>query len=122
MTMASWWEWRATHWGCKWDASFADSGPMFAMGVEGMDVETTKETQRATITPDVAVYKFDTPWAPPVPFVEAASEQYPGLEFVLRFAEAGEGYAGEVRYVAGVCIEEEELEIDDVLLPEEQWF
>lgn len=115
-----WYTWRVRNWGCKWDASFGE--PFMALGQDGADVDACIESKRATITPTVAIYKFDTPWAPPVPFVERASELYPNLEFVLRFGEPGEGYAGEARYVSGVCVAEEELEVEEVLAPEEMWF
>jgi hypothetical protein len=117
-----WYTWRCEAWGCKWDACFAESGPMFAIGGAEMDPDITKETQGVTVTPTVAVYKFDTPWAPPAPFVEAASEEYPGLTFTLRFAEMGEGYAGELRFVSGLIVDEETLDVEDVLSPEEMWF
>lgn len=120
--MPGWYEWRCKHWGTKWDAAFSDSGPFLAMGSEGMDVDLSKETQRATVTPTVAVYKFDTAWAPPEPVIEAASEQHPELEFTLRYGEPGEGYAGEVRFISGLAVSNESLEIDEVLATEEMWF
>lgn len=93
-----------------------------ALGAETMDLEATVEAQGATVTPEVVIYKFDTPWGPPVPFVETASERFPELEFELRFGEVGHDIAGELRFVAGLCVEEQELEIEDVLAPEERWF
>lgn len=117
---AAWRDWRSANWGCKWDASF--SGPMMALGSEDSDVDASVEAQGSTITPTVAVYKFDTPWAPPSPFVEHASAKFPELEFVLQFGEPGEGYAGVERFVAGCCVESEEMAIEDVLAPEEMWF
>jgi hypothetical protein len=120
--MEGWYTWRCQAWGCKWDAAFADTGPMFGIGDEGMDVTLSKETQVATVTPTVAVFKFDTPWSPPVPVVEAASEQHPELEFVIRYAELGNGYGGEVKFVSGLRLVDEELEVEEVLSPEEMWF
>ena len=120
--MEGWYTWSIENWGTKWDASFSDSMSMFAIGAESMDVEVTKETQKRTLTPTVAIYKFDTAWSPPAPVIRAASAQNPELEFVLRFGEVGEGYAGEIKYVAGVVISEEEMEIEDVLAPEEMWY
>lgn len=114
-----WYTWRLTNWGCKWDASFGE--PFLALGPEGVDVDATVEAKRATITPTVAIYKFDTPWGEPTPFVQAASELYPALDFVLRYGEPGSGSAGEVRAVAGV-IEDEKLAIEEVLAAEEMWF
>lgn len=119
-SMEGWYEWRLRHWGTKWDANF--SGPALALGGPEMDVEVSTDAQGATLTPTVAIYKFDTAWSWPSPVIEAASEQFPELEFSLRYGEVGHGYAGEERYVAGVLIDSEELEIEDVLAPEEQWF
>lgn len=116
-----WYEWRLRHWGTKWDAAFGH-GPMIAIGSHEMNVDATVEAQGATITPTVAVFKFDTAWSPPSPVVETASERFPELEFVLRYGEPGGGYAGEERYVAGVCVESEDLEVEEVLAPEEMWF
>lgn len=120
--MEGWYTWRCNHWGTKWDASFSDSGPFIAFGQEGMDVELTKQAQGLVSTPVVAVYKFDTAWGPPEPVVEAASEQHPQLEFVLRYGEPGEGYAGEVRFISGLAVSKESLEVEEVLAPEELWF
>ena len=117
-----WYTWRIAAWGTKWDAAFSDSQPMFAIGAEGMDPDATKEAQGSTITPTVAIYKFDTAWSPPSPVIEAASEQHPELEFLLQFAEVGEGYAGREKYLAGLLVEQEELEVEEILAPEEMWF
>ena len=120
ITDSAWREWRAQNWGCKWDASFG--GGRIALVQDEADLDVSVETQGVVITKNVAIYKFDTPWAPPAPFVEHASEQFPNLEFVLQYAEVGEGYAGVEKYVAGLCVEREELEVTDVLAPEEMWF
>ena len=118
--MEGWYTWRVRNWGTKWDASFGE--PFLALGASDADVDETTAALGGTITPTVAVYKFDTAWAPPALFVESASEQFPELEFELRFGEPGEGYAGSLRLVGGVLVEEQELEVEDVLAPEEMWF
>jgi hypothetical protein len=116
-----WYTWRIENWGTKWDAHFGD--PFLVIRTEGStDVEKCVEAKGATITPTVAIYKFDTAWSPPIPVVEAASERYPELEFTLTFGEPGAGYAGRVLCLAGLCVEDEELELEDVLAPEEMWF
>lgn len=115
-----WYEWRIVNWGCKWDASFGE--PFMALGSSDMDLEATVAAKGETVTPTVAVYKFDTPWGPPAPFVERASELYPELEFTIRYGEPGSGFAGEMRCVSGLCVEDAELELEDVLMPEEMWF
>jgi len=120
MPTPDWHAWRTKNWGTKWDASF--DGPAGAIVLENADVLTSVESQGATITKYAAFYKFDTAWSPPVPFVHTTSAQFPTLEFTLRYAEVGNGYAGQGIYKAGAIVEEIELEVEDVLAPEERWF
>lgn len=117
---SGWYGWRIKHWGTKWDASF--DGPGGAIVFDDGNVETSVDAQGATITKYAAFYKFDTAWSPPVPFVHQTSEQFPTLTFTLRWAEVGNGFAGQGIYKAGEIIEETELEVEDVLAPEEMWF
>jgi hypothetical protein len=114
-------EWRVTNWGTKWDASFS-GGSMIAMGQEGMDVEASQESRGAQVVRDAAVYKFDTAWSSPIPWVAAAAQRWPELTLTLQFAEVGSGYAGRVAYRGTECLEEVELSVEDVLAPEERWF
>lgn len=117
---SGWYGWRIHNWGTKWDASF--DGPGSAIVTEDADLDASVETQGATITKFAAFYKFDTAWSPPVPFVHVTSAQFPTLTFTLRYAEVGNGYAGQGIYKAGDIIEETELAVEDVLAPEEMWF
>lgn len=116
-----WYAWRLENWGTKWDASF--SGPfMGLMASDEADLDATVEAQGVTLTPTVAVYKFDTAWGPPVPVTAAMAEMFPALKFSLRFGEPGGGFAGQVDFEGGELTEEAELQIEDVLAPEEMWF
>ena len=115
-----WYLHHSTRWGTKWDASFDE--PHVALGVKGMDVEACVAAKGVTESPTMVVYKFDTAWSPPSAAIRTASEQHPNLELVLRFGEPGGGFAGEEKYVAGVLVGGQELDIDDVLMPEERWF
>jgi hypothetical protein len=115
-----WYTWRCANWGCKWDASF--DGPFLALGSDEANVDETVAALGGTITPTVAIYKFDTAWAPPAPFVEEASGLYPGLTFELKYGEPGEGIAGLMICVGGLTLTDDELELEDVLAPEEMWF
>ena len=115
-----WYTWRCQNWGCKWDASFDE--PFIALGTHDADVELTVSTLGGTVTPTVVIYRFNTPWGPPNEFLEKASDLFPDLEFVLRYAEPGMGFAGEVKCVSGLTLLDEELEVDEVLAPEEMWF
>lgn len=120
MTEAAWYVMRNSQWGTKWDASFGE--PIIAIGQEGMDVDACIEAEGVTVTPEAAIYKFDTAWSPPIPWLQRTSELEPELEFELQYGEPGNDFAGRVRYVAGLCIEDVELDVSDVLAPEELWF
>jgi hypothetical protein len=114
-----WYGWALQHWGTKWDASF--SAPFVAIGSEDADVELSVETNGAQQADGTVIYKFDTAWSPPVPWLIRTSELHPELEFKLTFGEAGNGYAGLVTAQAGEH-EEQEMPIEAVLNPEEMWF
>jgi hypothetical protein len=115
-----WYSWRCDEWGTKWDASFG--GPFVAFGAPEMDIDKSTAWQGVRRIGDELVYKFDTAWSPPMPWLVKASEQEPELAFVIRFAEVGNDYAGEIKVVQGLVIEEQGLEVEDVLEPEEMWF
>jgi hypothetical protein len=116
-----WYGWRLSNWGTKWDASF--DHPVVAIGSDTMDVDrSTGWNGVARLDERTLVYKFTTAWSPPGSWAQKASADEPDLEFVLTFAEPGGGYAGRVKVVSGMLIEEEDLEVSDVLEPEEMWF
>ena len=74
----SWYNWNNRNWGCKWDAS---------------ESELIDESENGENL--VLVYRFDTPWAPPVPAMEKLSEQYPTLLLTLEYEEE-QGWGGEI--------------------------
>jgi hypothetical protein len=92
------------------------------MGADTMDIGASEKRQGALELPGSVQYKFDTAWSPPWAWLVASSEKHPELEFTLRFGEVGNDVAGELKAAAGVMLEENDLEVDDVLSPEEMWF
>lgn len=117
-----WWRHHVQQWGTKWDCSFG-SGPFMSLAASSdVDVDASVEAQGLTKTPTVLIYKFDTAWSPPAAFVGHASALFGELEFTLRFGEPGSETAGQGRWVAGICLEQVDLDITDVLAPEEMWF
>lgn len=119
--MPGWYEWAVVNWGTKWDASF--DGPLYGVMVgDHADVKDAVDSQGMVETAHTVVYKFDTAWAPPEPFVENAAHMYPKLTFTLRYAEAGMDFAGESKWENGLRVSEEELRVEDVLAPEELWY
>ena len=61
-------EWRIHHWGCKWDACQSTA---------------TKGDRCISL-------RFDTPWSPPEPFIEALRERWPEVEVTGGYI--GDGY------------------------------
>ena len=60
----NWYDWSIKNWGCKWDASESEFNP-------GGDIDVT----------------FETPWGPPIQFLEKLSLEFPSLDFELQFAD-----------------------------------
>jgi hypothetical protein len=71
------WKWRIAHWGCKWNHPALVEDERF-------DPAGTAHLE----------YAFDSPWSPPLPFVDALARAFPILHLVLRYEEAGMGLYG----------------------------
>lgn len=88
----SWYNWNVKNWGTKWDAS----------DVELISDEPNGENH-------VLVYRFDTPWSPPIPVIEKLSEQYPRLLLTLSYEEE-QRWGGEIEFTQGEIISEQEYQ------------
>jgi len=80
-----WLNWRAAHWGCKWDA---------------LDVERT-QSSRTEI-----VYHYDTGFSVAFNPIREASRRWPELTFTLSYASPGARYAGAVTFRNGAVVDE----------------
>ena len=60
-----WYMWRCNNWGCKWDAQ---------------ESAFYKDGEHWMIT-------FQTPWGPPVEFLQALSKKFNKMTFVLQFSD-----------------------------------
>jgi len=69
--------WEAQNWGCKWGAS---------------QVRIIDEWD------GLVVYEFDTPWSPPIPFLEKVAKQFAGLTFLLDYEEQSMGFKGIAKF------------------------
>lgn len=79
-------DWRYNNWGTKWEPEF------FSMDrLQGG-----------------ATYYFETPWGPPLVWIEQVSRQYPALEFRLVYAEPGMDFSGDVVIKSGRVLRETE--------------
>lgn len=70
-------QWEIEHWGDKWGSSSTYIG---------------EETDR------LLVYKFETPWLPPLLFLKHVAAEWPKLKFDITFDEEGELLKGRVKF------------------------
>ena len=69
----SWYEWRLTKWGCKWD-------------VDEVHYEANSDIE--------ASYQFDSAWSPPEEWVKAVAKVWKNLNFFLSYEEGGNDFSG----------------------------
>jgi hypothetical protein len=81
----SWYDWRVTHWGTKWDVR----------GFEVFEVEG-----------DTIQLQFDTAWSPPLGVFEALKEQ--GFTINAEYIDEGMGFVGDWRDGDDQCFSERE--------------
>lgn len=116
----AWTRWRLTNWGCKWEPLFTE--PLLALAAQVADVELSTSARGLINAGTAAVYRFDTPWSPPTPFLTHTAKMFPTLEFVLSYGEPGCGFAGRVQFRGGELIDEEDMDVHDVLPDQDMWF
>ena len=78
-------DWEIEHWGCKWGAS---------------------NSALSGISDNCVHYYFQTPWAPPLAFLEQVSKDWPRLRLVLAYNESGSIFQGIAKATAGVLEDE----------------
>ena len=70
-------EWEKENWGCKWGA---------------FEIRILDEWE------GFITYEFNTPWSPPLEFLEAVAKQWPTLVLILEYDEPGVGYKGLAKF------------------------
>lgn len=78
-----WYDWNVANWGTKWDAS---------------------EIQPLTDTDSNIGWAFETPWSPPIEFIDKVAMQYPTLRFSLSYEEES-GWGGDYVREGGHILE-----------------
>jgi hypothetical protein len=78
----NWYDWCVAEWGTKWNAGGEDNGDMIVDYDE--DVNDT----------GIALFTFDTAWAPPVGIFQKLKELHPDLYVSGRYYEPGMGFFG----------------------------
>lgn len=70
----TWYDWQVGHWGVKWGAC---------------DVNLSYDKGS-----NIAIYDFNTPWGPAIPWQETVIEFYPWLSFTFEWVEWGMCFRG----------------------------
>lgn len=82
----AWSSWNISYWGCKWDVRASDEG-----------FQSTELQQED----ELLLYRFQSPWSPPIIGIQRLAQIYPHLEFNLEYEEEN-GWGGEVTYRDGI--------------------
>ena len=77
-------KWEVQNWGCKWGASCAE---------------------HSVDTPGKIEFTFDTPWQPPLLWVDKVSELYPELHFIIGYDEPDMNIHGRAEWNEGSLVE-----------------
>jgi len=96
---SGWYDWRLTNWGTKWD-------------LEEEDQRNVAEQLVSDSCEFSAI--FMTAWAPPCQVIAALSAMFPNDEFVLRYVEFGNGFAGTAHISNGMSHEEDTDDDDEI--------
>ena len=86
--------WENENWGCKWGAS---------------------ESSLFDEEKNFLHYGFDTPWGPPIAFLEKVAKDWPELTFEIKFSEPGMNFEGKAIFEDGEEVYHEcwEMEHDE---------
>lgn len=87
----NWYDWALTNWGCKWD-------------LNAVLVEETKCR---------LIYRFDSPWAPPIRFIYNIAPLFPDLLFQLIYREGGMCFRGTMSAQNYLLLHSEEKYYED---------
>ncbi len=86
----SWYDWRCSNWGTKWDLS--------------------SDTSFDEIGDEMVTYFFDSAWSPPCDFLKTIAVNYPLLKFHLEYEEPGCAFEGDLEIEGGNIVRDEERE------------
>jgi len=92
----NWYDWCVANWGTKWNAG----GDNDAMQVD-YDEDVNDQS--------IALFQFDTAWAPPLGVLEKLKDDHPELSIECRYHEPGVGFFGVWTDGSDRCYETEQF-------------
>jgi len=92
----NWYDWCVNNWGTKWNAG-GDN--------DAMQVDYDEDVGNQSI----ALFQFDTAWAPPLGVLEKLMETHPELSIECRYHEPGVGFFGVWTDGSDRCYETEQF-------------
>jgi hypothetical protein len=92
----NWYDWCVANWGTKWNAG-GDN--------DAMQVDYDEDVGNQSI----ALFQFDTAWAPPLGVMEKLMETHPELSIECRYHEPGVGFFGVWTDGSDRCYETEQF-------------
>jgi len=93
----NWYDWCVNNWGTKWNAG-GDN--------DAMQVDYDYDEDGDTV---IALFQFDTAWAPPLGVLEKLMETHPELSIECRYHEPGVGFFGVWTDGSDRCYETEQF-------------
>ena len=91
--MPDWWNWRVTNWGTKWDLCETE-GQVWEIRGDGYPTNPFRYE-----------FHFNTAWSPPEAAFTKISKDFPELTFVLKYAEGGCDFSGQLTVRNGEALE-----------------
>ena len=106
--MPDWYNWRIKNWGTKWDIS-EEGGTFFS----SEETELPVSSGTMTIEEGRISISFLTAWSPPEEGILNISKAYPSIAFALRYAEAGNNFAGSTTIQSGEILTQVESTFEE---------
>lgn len=91
----TWYDWQTENWGVKWGAC------------------ESRLNYDDDVTANVAIYNYDTPWGPAIPWQEAVVKCFPWLTFEFEWKEWGMMFAGSQQGENGKIVQTDERELTE---------
>ena len=110
----NWYDWALANWGTKWDIG---DGNTIGTKMEITGLQWWKRNTNTTWNTNEYLIRvcFDSAWCPPSEGIQTISNDYPSLNFTLKYAEGGVGFAGIEVFKGGQVAHAEEGDCEEYL-------